>query len=150
MPFPGPLPTEQARSLFNEFRAFAFKGNVIDLAIGVVIGTGFSSLTKSMVDNLLMPTIGLILPGDEGYAGWKLTVQGQTIPYGKFLGDVVNFLILAAVLFVIVVKLVGWLRSFHEDKTVEAPALTKDQELLTEIRDLLRRSDAGAGPGTTP
>ena len=65
-------PTLKARTLAEEFRNFAFKGNVIDLAVGVIIGAAFGNIVKSLVDNIIMPIIGLILPGDEGYAGWAL------------------------------------------------------------------------------
>lgn len=139
------LPATKAWSLLDEFRAFAFKGNVIDLAIGVIVGTAFGNIVKSLVDNILMPVLGLILPGKEGYEGWALTLRGQTIPYGKFLGDVANFLIVAAALFVIVVKLMGWLRSLHTRKADEEPPLTKDQQLLAEIRDLLKPTPTRPG-----
>lgn len=147
-------PTKHARTLLDEFRAFAFKGNVIDLAVGVIIGGAFSNLVKSLVDNIIMPILGVILPGGKGYAGWALTVEGKVIPYGKFLGDVVNFLIVAAALFVFIVKFLGWILHFHKQEEAAAPPPTRDQELLAEIRDLLKHGpapDAGAtSPGAGP
>src|SRR4051812_161147 len=83
-------PTKRALSVFEEFKAFAFKGNVIDLAVGVIIGGAFGNIVKSLVDNIIMPLVGLILPGRRGYEGWVFTFRDRTIPYGKFLGDVVN------------------------------------------------------------
>ena len=129
------VPAQKAFSLFEEFRKFAFKGNVIDLAVGVIIGTAFGKIVESLVQNLIMPLLGVILPGNKGYLGWRWTIDGKEVPYGLFLGDVLNFLIVAAAMFLFIVKFVGWL--------VKAPPvaspLTADQQLLTEIRDLLRR-----------
>src|SRR5262249_34267251 len=95
-------PTKQAFSLLEEFKAFAFKGNVIDLAVGVIIGASFKSITDSLVKHLIMPLISVIMPGEQGYLEWKWVVNGKEIPYGLFLGEVVNFLIIAVVLFIVV------------------------------------------------
>lgn len=128
-----------ASKLADEFKNFAFKGNVVDLAVGVIIGMAFGKIVDSLVKNVIMPTIGLILPGEEGYVGWKWTVGTQEIPYGLFLGEIVNFLIVALALFIFIVKFLGWIMREKQAEAVEAPpALTKDQELLMEIRDLLR------------
>jgi large conductance mechanosensitive channel len=135
-------PAKQALTLWDQFKAFAFKGNVIDLAVGVIIGAAFSNIIKSLVDNIIMPVIGVVLPGDKGYEGWAVSVGGKVIPYGKFLGDVVNFLIVAAALFFFIVKFLGWIMSFHKEEAKAEPPLTKDQELLSEIRDLLRQQRA--------
>jgi large conductance mechanosensitive channel len=136
------VPTQQARSLFDEFKAFAFKGNVIDLAVGVIIGGAFSNIIKSLVDNIFMPLLGLVLPGERGYEGWALRIEGKTVPYGKFLGDVVNFLIVAFVLYLFIVKFLGWIMAYQaQAKSEEPPPLTKDQELLAEIRDLLKQGN---------
>jgi large conductance mechanosensitive channel len=128
--------TKKASSLFEEFKKFAFKGNVVDLAIGVIIGAAFGAIVKSLVEDLLMPLIGLILPGDKGYEGWVWQVGDKTIPYGKFLGAVVNFLLVALVLYLFIVKFLGWIMKSQQE---QAAAPTKDQELLMEIRDLLKR-----------
>jgi large conductance mechanosensitive channel len=136
------LPTQKAFSLFEEFKSFAFKGNVIDLAVGVIIGGAFGKIVTSLVDNIIMPLVGIVLPGNKGYENWAVTINEKTIPYGKFIGDVVSFLILAAALFFFIVKFLGWIM---KSKAAEAaapaapPAPTKDQELLTEIRDLLKQ-----------
>jgi len=137
------VPAKKAYSLYEEFKAFAFKGNVIDLAVGVVIGTAFGKIVDSLVRSIVMPILGVILPGKYGYEGWKWTIRGQSIPYGIFLGEVVNFLIVALALFVFVVKFLGWVvRTKASDSP---PPLTKDQELLTEIRDVLRTPSAKTG-----
>jgi large conductance mechanosensitive channel len=138
-------PAKKAFSLFDEFKKFAFKGNVIDLAVGVIIGAAFGAIIKSLVDNIIMPLIGLIMPGGKGYEGWKLIIgegeNAKVIPYGKFIGEVVNFLIVALVLFIFIVKFLGWLmRTKAEEAAATPPPLTKDQELLVEIRDLLKKN----------
>jgi large conductance mechanosensitive channel len=135
-------PTKKAFSLVEEFKNFAFKGNVIDLAVGVIIGAAFGKIISSLVENVVMPLIGLVLPNAKGYEGWVWTVGDKTVPYGKFLGDVVTFLIVTASLFLFIVKFLGWVtRSKSADADTPKP-LTKDQELLIEIRDLLAKRPA--------
>src|SRR5438094_10133132 len=95
---------EKAYSLLEEFKNFAFKGNVIDLAVGVIIGAAFAKIIDSLVKNLIMPLVGILLPGQQGYLGWKWVLNGQEVPYGLFIGDVVNFLIVALALFVFIAK----------------------------------------------
>ena len=132
-------PRTRALSLFDEFKTFAFKGNVIDLAVGVIIGTAFGKIVDSLVKHIIMPMIGVIVPGEQGYLGWKWVINGKEVPYGLFLGEVVNFLIVALALFVFIVKFLGWVM---REKEAAPPPPTKDQELLTEIRDLLKQRQA--------
>jgi len=129
----------KALSLVGEFKAFAFKGNVVDLAVGVIIGGAFGKIVDSLVKNVIMPFIGSIVPGEQGYAGWKAVINGKDIPYGLFIGEVINFLIVAAALFFFIVKFLGWVMRTKAQAPAAPPATTKDQELLTEIRDLLRK-----------
>src|SRR5437763_1760508 len=136
--FPMSDSKEKVVSLYDEFKAFALKGNVVDLAVGVIIGTAFAKIIDSLVKNVIMPTVGLILPGEQGYVGWKIVVGQREIPYGLFLGEVVNFLIVSLALFFFTVKLIGWLRRIRGEGKEKTPALTRDQELLTEMRDLLK------------
>jgi large conductance mechanosensitive channel len=131
--------TDKAVSILNEFKAFAFKGNVVDLAVGVIIGAAFGKIVDSLVKNIIMPLIGSILPGEQGYLGWKMVINGKDIPYGLFIGEVVNFLIVATALFFFIVKFLGWMLKSRETAPASPPPLTADQQLLTEIRDLLRR-----------
>jgi large conductance mechanosensitive channel len=140
-------PTQKARTLAEEFRNFAFKGNVIDLAVGVIIGAAFGKIVSSLVDNILMPLIGVVLPGDKGYEHWAIPVGAKTIPYGKFIGDVVNFLIVALALFLFTVKFLGWVMKTKKESP--PPPLTKEQELLTEIRDLLKKGSTAEPPPST-
>lgn len=135
---------KKASSLFEEFKKFAFKGNVVDLAIGVIIGAAFGAIVKSLVEDIIMPLIGLLLPGDKGYEGWALQVGDKVIPYGKFLGAVVNFLIVALVLYIFIVKFLGWIMKSQKEQAA-APPPTKDQELLMEIRDLLKQKPIQPG-----
>jgi large conductance mechanosensitive channel len=132
---------QKAFSLPQEFRAFALKGNVIDLAIGVIIGAAFGKIVDSLVKHIIMPTVGLLLPGEQGYLGWKLVVGAKEIPYGLFIGEMVNFILVAFALFLFMVKFLGWLtksKAQPSNPAVPSP-LSKDQELLSEIRDLLKQ-----------
>jgi large conductance mechanosensitive channel len=132
--------TKKAFSFWEEFKNFAFKGNVIDLAIGVIIGAAFGSIIKSLVDHIIMPLIGAILPGQRGFEGWVWHIGEQTIPYGLFLGTLVNFLLVAIALWIFIVKFLGWVMKSKKEQPPPAP--TKDQELLMEIRDLLKQDRA--------
>jgi large conductance mechanosensitive channel len=132
-------PTKQAFSLLEEFKTFAFKGNVVDLAIGVIVGAAFGKIVDSLVKNVIMPLLGVILPGKQGYLGWKWVINGKEVPYGLFLGEVLNFLIVAAALFLFIVKFLGWLTRSRKEDSVPP---TKQEALLMEIRDLLRERGA--------
>jgi len=143
-------PGKKAFTLLDEFKAFAFKGNVIDLAVGVIIGAAFGKIVDSLVKNLIMPFIAVILPGQQGYTGWKLVLRGSEIPYGLFLGEVVNFVIVALALFVVIKKFLGFVTRLREKQEEQGapvvPPMTKDQELLAEIRDLLKARESGPSP----
>ena len=135
-------PAKHAVTLLDEFKEFAFKGNVIDLAVGVIIASAFGKIIDSLVKNIIMPAIGLLFPSQQGYLGWKFIVHGKEIPYGLFIGEVVNFIVVALALFVFLSK---FLRFVMKTKKAEAaaphtdpPLPTKDQVLLMEIRDLLK------------
>jgi len=132
-------PAKKAFTLMEEFKSFAFKGNVIDMAIGVIIGAAFGKIIDSFVKHLIMPLLGLLLPGEQGYLGWKLVVGAKEVPYGLFIGEVINFLIITFVLFVFIVKFMGFIVRSKQKEAAAPPPLTKDQELLLEIRDLLQR-----------
>jgi large conductance mechanosensitive channel len=137
-------PAKKAFSLFDEFKNFAFKGNVIDLAIGVIIGAAFGKIVESLVKDILMPLIALVLPGG-GYDKW----EWGSVHYGVFIGQVVNFLVIAVILFVFIVKFLGWIMRFKKQEIVAPPPPTKDQELLMEIRDLLKRQQTLTGAGSS-
>jgi large conductance mechanosensitive channel len=130
-------------SIVKEFREFIARGNVIDLAVGIIIGAAFNSIVKSLVDQVIMPPIGLLMGGlDFSKLEWVLkpddpatvAVEKVAIQYGAFINTVIQFLIVAAVVFLLV-KGVNKLRRTEEP----APAApTPDQALLSEIRDLLK------------
>lgn len=128
---------KKVSSLFEEFKNFALKGNVIDLAIAVVIGAAFGKIIDSLVKHIIMPFISVIVPGEQGYIAWKWMVNGKEIPYGLFIGEIVNFLIIALVLFLVIVKFLGMIMKSKQE--VPTPEPTKDQVLLAEIRDLLKK-----------
>ncbi len=144
-------PAKQAFSLFDEFKNFAFKGNVIDMAVGVIIGSAFGKIVTSMVENVFMPFITAVFSGGKSEAvkdgkpvaiAWfdKLVFQygDMSIPYGKFLGEIITFLILALVLFIFIVKFMGWILNSKKAAASAAATPPADVALLTEIRDLLK------------
>lgn len=131
-------PQKKVSATLEEFKNFALKGNVVDLAIGVIIGAAFGKIIDSLVKHIIMPAISVIMPGEQGYLTWKLVVGGKEIPYGLFIGEIVNFLIIALALYIFVVKFIGLIVKNKKAEAVTPPPLTKDQELLSEIRDLLR------------
>jgi large conductance mechanosensitive channel len=136
--------------MLEEFRKFALRGNVVDLAVGVIIGAAFGSIVSSLVGDIIMPVIGAITGGldfSNYFTGLSKTVtasnladakkQGAVLAWGSFLTVTLNFVIVASVLF-IVIRLINKLKRHDDAKVAEAPKPTKDQELLAEIRDLLK------------
>ena len=137
-------PVKAASSLLSEFKAFALKGNVVDLAVGVIIGGAFGKIVDSLVKDIIMPAISVVMPANKTYTEWALTVGEKAIPYGKFLGEIVNFLVVAIALWIFTVKFLGFVLRSKKEESVAPPPLTKDQELLAEIRDLLKSGQPGA------
>ena len=125
-------------SMLEEFKNFALKGNVVDLAIGVIIGAAFGKIVDSLVKHIIMPLISVIMPGQQGYLTWKWVINGKDVPYGLFIGEIVNFLIVALALYIFIVKFIGMIMKNKQQEATAPPPLTKDQELLTEITELLR------------
>ncbi|MCJ8142798.1 large conductance mechanosensitive channel protein MscL [Ancylobacter sp. A5.8] len=137
--------------VLNEFREFAVKGNVVDLAVGVIIGAAFGRIVESVVSDLFMPMVGAILGGldfSNYFIGLSSNVtanslaaareQGAVFAYGNFLTIVINFLIVAWILF-LVVKGINRLRRKAAEQPAPPAAPTKEEVLLTEIRDLLAK-----------
>ena len=129
---------KKVSAMLEEFKTFAFKGNVVDLAIGVIIGAAFGKIIDSLVKHIIMPFISVIMPGQQSYLTWKWVINGKDVPYGLFIGEIVNFLIVALALYIFIVKFIGMIMKNKQDKAAGPPPLTKDQELLAEIRDLIR------------
>jgi large conductance mechanosensitive channel len=135
------MPIDSARralSLLEEFRNFALKGNVIDLAVGVIIGAAFGKIVDSLVKHIFMPLVSLLVPGDQGYLGWKIVVGAKEIPYGLFIGELVNFIVVALALYIFIVKFLGFVMKSKEVAPAAPPAPPKEEVLLAEIRDLLK------------
>ncbi|MBP7185712.1 MAG: large conductance mechanosensitive channel protein MscL [Ruminococcus sp.] len=133
------------KKFLQEFKEFALKGNVMDMAIGVIIGAAFGSIVSALTDNFINPLIALITGGakkDENgvmqLVGGKFTVNGVDFNYGAFLSAVLNFLIIALILFCLI-KAVNKAMAIGKKKEEEKPAEPpKEEVLLTEIRDLLK------------
>lgn len=131
--------------MLKEFKEFISKGNVLDLAVGVIIGGAFGKIITSLVDDILMPLIGLIL-GKINFSDLKFVIapaQGDTpeaaVKYGLFIQNGVNFFIIAFVIF-LVVKAVNKMRKTKEvEEVVAEPTPSAEETLLTEIRDLLKK-----------
>lgn len=130
--------TQKAILVLEEFKAFAFKGNMVDLAVGVIIGAAFGKIVDSLVRNIIMPLAGCLIPGEQDYLGWRFVLNGKAIPYGLFIGEVVNFLIVALALFFFIVKFLGWAMKIKIQQAAITPAPTRGEQLLIEIRDLLQ------------
>jgi large conductance mechanosensitive channel len=142
---------EKGLQMLKEFREFAMKGNVVDLAIGVIIGAAFGAIVTSLVGDIIMPIIGAITGGldfSNYFTGLSKAVtasnladarkQGAVLAWGNFLTLTLNFIIIAFVLFV-VIRFINTLK--RKDEAAPAPAKpTREEELLTEIRDLLKKT----------
>ena len=130
---------KKVSAMLGEFKNFAFKGNVVDLAIGVIIGAAFGKIVDSLVKQIIKPLVSVIMPGQQGYLGWKWVINGKDVPYGLFIGEIVNFLIVALALYIFIVKFIGMImKNKKEEAAAIPPPLTKDQELLIDIRELLK------------
>lgn len=130
---------EKGKKFLTEFKTFIAKGNVIDLAVGVIIGGAFGKIVTSLVNDILMPVIGIIIGGHD-FSKLVLKVNDVTIAYGSFVQNVIDFLIIALCIFLLV-KIVNKITSLKKEevKKEEKPAKKSDEVLLLEeIRDLLK------------
>ena len=141
---------EKGMQMLKEFREFAMKGNVVDLAVGVIIGAAFGAIVNSLVGDVIMPMIGAITGGldfSNYFTPLSKTVtatnladakkQGAVLAWGSFLTLTINFIIVAFVLF-LVIRLMNQLK--RKEEAAPAPKPSREVELLTEIRDLLKKS----------
>ncbi len=121
--------------MIKEFREFIMRGNVIDLAVAVIIGAAFTAIVNSLVDDIIMPIIGAIIGGVD-FTSLAITVGEATITYGNFIQAVINFLLIALVLFLLIRAINRVSRKKEEPEAPAEP--TTEERLLMEIRDLLR------------
>lgn len=127
------------KKLLNEFKEFISRGNVIDMAVGVVIGSAFSKIVTSLVNDIIMPLVGIIIGGLD-FTSLSIKIKDSEILYGSFIQNIVDFLIIAACIFT-VIKIMN---KFKKQKTAEEPKpveTPEDIKLLTEIRDLLKKEN---------
>lgn len=132
-------------SIVSDFKAFAVKGNVVDMAVGVIVGTAFGKIVSSFVADVVMPPIGVLIGGMD-FSKLAFTIKeaadnspAVVVAYGKFAQTIIDFTIIAFVIFM-AVRLISKLKAKEEATPAPAPAApTKDQQLLTEIRDLLKK-----------
>ncbi len=138
--------------IVQEFKEFAMRGNVVDLAVGVIIGAAFGKVVGSLVNDLIMPPIGLLVGGMDfkniaitlreavmDPATGKIAKEAVTLKLGNFIQTLVDFAIVAFAIFMMVKGVNKLTKKNIEEPAAEPPAPTKDQELLTEIRDLLKK-----------
>ena len=140
--------------MFKEFKEFIAKGNVMDLAVGVIIGAAFASIVKSLTDDIIMPIVGAI-GGSTDFSNKYIVLSGHVLPgtplaeakkaaganilaYGSFISGVINFLILAFIIF-LMVRAVNRVMRKQEEAAPPPPAGPSEVELLTEIRDALKK-----------
>ncbi|MBN2862696.1 MAG: large-conductance mechanosensitive channel protein MscL [Bacteroidales bacterium] len=130
--------------ILDEFKAFAMKGNIIDMAVGIIIGIAFGKIVSSIVSDILMPPIGLLL-GGVNFTDLKLVMKAatETAPavtwnYGSFIQVLIDFLIIAFAIFMLV-KAINSAKKKEEAAPAPPPAPSKEETLLTEIRDLLKK-----------
>ena len=132
------------KKLLEEFKAFVMRGNVVDMAVGVIIGGAFGKIVTSLVNDIFMPIIGMII-GNIDFTSLEIKlgepVEGTeqaAIRYGAFIQEIVNFLIIALCIFM-VIKVINKLQKKKEEVPAPAPEPTKEEVLLTEIRDALNK-----------
>ncbi|MBQ6823794.1 MAG: large-conductance mechanosensitive channel protein MscL [Clostridia bacterium] len=134
------------KATLNEFKEFISKGNIIDMAIGVVMGNSFKAIVTALVDNIIMPLVGLALGGKD-FSSLSITYKEAVIEYGVFIQNIIDFLIVAVCLFVTlkIITTLGKLRKKkeEEEKKEEPPKKSDEVLLLEEIRDLMKEQKNG-------
>jgi large conductance mechanosensitive channel len=124
--------------MIREFRDFLFRGNIIDLAVAVVIGAAFGTIVTSLVEDILTPLLGLV--GVPDFSTWVIAVGEAEMRIGAFLNALISFVLIAAAIFIVVVKPMQRMDAMRAERAGEVPASPTEVELLTEIRDELRKS----------
>jgi large conductance mechanosensitive channel len=146
--------------MLQEFKEFALRGNVVDMAVGIVIGAAFSTIVRSLVDDIIMPPLGLVTGGVD-FSNMFVALDGQhypslaaarqagapTLNFGVFINNVISFVIVAFALFM-AIKAMNRLRRKQEEDPAKEPPPSREVQLLTEIRDALAKSGRSVPPGT--
>ncbi|AAS43709.1 MULTISPECIES: large conductance mechanosensitive channel protein MscL [Bacillus] len=127
--------------MWNEFKKFAFKGNVVDLAVGVVIGAAFGKIVSSLVKDIITPLLGMVLGGVD-FTSLHFGYGKSAVMYGNFIQTIFDFLIIAASIFMFVKVFNKLTSKKEEEKEEEIPEPTKEEVLLSEIRDLLKQQNS--------
>ena len=127
------------KKFFEEFKAFILRGNIVELAIGVIIGGAFNGLVTSLLDNIISPIIGCFNVG--GFNNIHVKIWNANLYIGAFITDVVNFLIMALVVFLMLKGVMKLMSLAKKEKETAPPEPSKEEVLLTEIRDLLKEQN---------
>lgn len=127
------------KKILKEFKEFISKGNVIDMAVGVIIGSAFSKIVTSLVNDIIMPLIGVIIGGLD-FTSLSIKIKDSEILYGSFIQNIVDFLIIAACIFT-VIKILNKFKKKKEETEASVVETPEDIKLLTEIRDLLKKEN---------
>ena len=130
---------KKGNSIVKEFKQFISRGNVMDMAVGVIIGSAFGKIVSSIVDDILMPLIGVIIGGLD-FSNLTIKVSDATIRYGVFIQNVIDFLIVAACIF-FMIKIINRITKKEEKKEEVVPKKDEQVVLLKEIRDLLKKQN---------
>ncbi len=125
------------KKFFGEFKEFISKGNVMTMAVGIIIGSTFTAIVTSLVNDIITPLVGMII-GGVNFSGICVTVGSASIMFGTFIQAVINFILTAFILF-LVVKAFNRFQKKKEEEPAKAPEPSAEEKLLTEIRDLLRK-----------
>lgn len=142
---------EKNKGFWSDFKAFAFKGNVVDMAVGVIIATAFSKIVTSLVNDLIMPAFAWLI-GSMDFSQWNIALKdpvldaegnvvtaGVTLLIGSFILNVVNFIIIAFVIFLVIRAMGKMIKKRNDAAPPAPPEPSKEELLLTEIRDLLKK-----------
>jgi len=137
---------KSAKSIFNEFKTFAVRGNMMDMAVGMIVGGAFTLLINSIVSNLATPLIGVLIGVDFSY--WEIQLphlygnaEPGTLAIGTFLNNLISFIVIAFVVFLFV-KMLNKLKKKQEETPTEPPKPTNEELLLAEIRDILKEKNS--------
>lgn len=128
---------KKSKKTMEEFKEFIAKGNIIDMAVGVIMGSAFGKIVSSLVDDILMPIIGAIIGGID-FTGLSFQIGEATITYGNFIQNIIDFLIIAVCIFIMIKSLEKISKQKEEEKAVEEPKKENNTILLEEIRDILK------------